>query len=219
MDITIVESLTISEAWWKCIQVCLDHGYEYKISGGSSGTEEKSRKELDFVVVKIRNPGVRPLVPDVPFGVPSPTSDSYLQNYLDYLLTSMKQDNEIYTYGEYIEPQFQAIIDKYQRDGFDTNQACMTIGDKNSIYLVDPPCLKMIDTRIRDRKLHWVVYFRSWDLYGGFPTNIGGLQLAKEMMAEMIGVDDGELIAISKGLHLYDTEWEVAKMVVGRVGL
>jgi len=30
-------------------------------------------------------------------------------------------------------------------------------------------------------------------------------------MAEEIGVEDGEIIAISKGLHLYDYTWEWAK--------
>jgi thymidylate synthase len=28
----------------------------------------------------------------------------------------------------------------------------------------------------------------------------------------MIGVEDGEIIAASKGLHLYDYSWEVAKI-------
>jgi len=30
-------------------------------------------------------------------------------------------------------------------------------------------------------------------------------------MADEIGVEDGEIIAISKGLHLYDYAWEWAK--------
>jgi thymidylate synthase len=31
-------------------------------------------------------------------------------------------------------------------------------------------------------------------------------------MAEEIGVEDGEIIASSKGLHLYDYIWELAKL-------
>jgi len=38
----------------------------------------------------------------------------------------------------------------------------------------------------------------------------------KEYMAGEIGVSDGELIASSKGLHLYEYSWELA-MVVARM--
>ena len=61
-------------------------------------------------------------------------------------------------------------------------------------------------------KLHFILYFRSWDLWGGFPSNLGGLQLVKQYMAEEIGVEDGEIIAASKGLHLYDYAWDLAKL-------
>jgi thymidylate synthase len=37
----------------------------------------------------------------------------------------------------------------------------------------------------------------------------------KEFMASEIGVEDGEIIAVSKGMHLYEYNWEVAKMVAG----
>ena len=35
--------------------------------------------------------------------------------------------------------------------------------------------------------------------------------MLKEYMASEIGVEDGELIAISKGMHLYDYSWDLAK--------
>ena len=100
----------------------------------------------------------------------------------------------------------------YKEDGYNTNQAFMAVGDSHSIFLSDPPCLRGIDTRIRDNTLHFFVYFRSWDLWAGFPSNLAAIQLLKEYMASEIGVDDGELIAISKGLHLYQYSWELAKI-------
>ncbi|MFH1639540.1 MAG: thymidylate synthase, partial [Chloroflexota bacterium] len=98
------------------------------------------------------------------------------------------------------------------------NQAFMAVGDAKSISLPDPPCLRGIDTRIRHGSLHFIVYFRSWDLWAGFPSNLAAIQLLKEYMASEIGVEDGEIIAMSKGLHLYDYSWELAKTVVGRNG-
>ena len=36
-------------------------------------------------------------------------------------------------------------------------------------------------------------------------------------MASEIGVEDGEIIASSKGLHLYDYVWEIARKLRGEV--
>jgi thymidylate synthase len=87
----------------------------------------------------------------------------------------------------------------------------MAVGDAQSLYLSDPPCLRAVDTRILDGRLCFVVYFRSWDLWAGFPSNLAAIQLLKEYMASEIGVADGELVAMSKGLHLYEYCWELAK--------
>jgi len=100
----------------------------------------------------------------------------------------------------------------YKNDGHGTNQACMEVAMPSDVDLKDPPCLRLIDTRVRDDKLHFIVYVRSWDLWSGFPANLGAIQLLKEYMAGEIGVGDGEIIASSKGLHLYDYTFELAKL-------
>ena len=180
------------------------------------------------------------IIPIIPEGmsIPSPTDMDYIQGYLSYLLTGAKTETEDYTYGERLvdakvrikEPcegadgkcmvkeiplkvnQVEEVIKMYKTQGFGTNQATMEIGMPSDIYLVDPPCLRLIDTRIRNNKLHFILYFRSWDLWGGFPSNLGGLQLVKQYMADEIGVEDGEIIALSKGLHLYEYSWELAQV-------
>ena len=115
-------------------------------------------------------------------------------------MTSAKQPGEDYTYGEYLEPQINEVIRMYREDGFGTNQAYMTVGNPDAIRLNDPPCLRGIDTRVKEGKLHFIVYFRSWDLWNGFPANLGAIQLLKEYIASSIGEEDGEIIASTKGL-------------------
>ncbi len=210
MNIEKIIARDLSEAWFLCLRKTLTEGYEYKIERGSYTGQR--RKELDFVVVQIKNPGTRSLVPDVPQGVPSPTSMEYIESYLPYLMTAHKAEGEQYTYGQYLEKQISEVIRMYKEDGYNTNQAFMAVGDSQSIFLSDPPCLRGIDTRIRNNKLHFVVYFRSWDLWAGFPSNLAAIQLMKEYMSSEIGVDDGEIIAISKGMHLYDYSWELARI-------
>jgi thymidylate synthase len=209
LHVSLIEARDLAEAWFLCLRKTLTEGHEYKIDRGSYTGQR--RKELDFIVVQIKNPGTRPLVPTVPEGVPPPTSMEYVEDYLPYLMTAHKGEGEQYTYGQYLEKQIPKIIKMYQEDGFNTNQAFMAVGDAESIKLDDPPCLRAIDTRIHDQKLHFFAYFRSWDLWAGFPSNLAAIQLLKEYMASEIGVGDGELIASSKGLHLYEYSWELAR--------
>ena len=213
MKISVVEARDLPEAWFLCLRQALTEGYEYKIERGSYAGQQ--RKELDFIVVRVRSPGTRPLIPDVPQGVPPPTSMEYVESYLPYLMTAHKAEKEQYTYGQYLEEQIPQVIKMYKEDGYNTNQAFMTVGGKDSISLSDPPCLRGIDTRIRDDRLHFIVYFRSWDLWAGFPSNLAAIELLKEYMASEIGVGDGELIAMSKGLHLYQYSWELAQITAG----
>ncbi len=212
MKISIIDARDLSEAWFLCICKTLDEGYEYKIDRGSYAGQR--RKELDLVAVQVRYPGTRPLIPDVPQGVPPPSTMEYVEDYLPYLMTAHKAETEQYTYGQYLEKQIAEVIRMYREDGHNTNQAYMSVGNEQSIYLADPPCLRMIDTRIRDGRLNFIVYFRSWDLWAGFPSNLAAIQLLKEYMASEIGVEDGELVAMSKGLHLYEYAWELARSVV-----
>jgi len=209
MDVSLVEARDLPEAWFLCLRRTLAQGREYTIDRGSNVGHR--RKELDFIVLQVRQPGNRPLVPDVPSGVPPPSSMEYVENYLQYLLTSFKADREQYTYGEDLEQQIPELIRIYKEDGHNTNQGFMAVGSRESIRLPDPPCLRGIDTRVENGRLHFIVYFRSWDLWAGLPSNLAGMQLLKEYVASEIGVEDGELIALSKGLHLYDYAWELAR--------
>lgn len=212
MELVFIEARDLPDAWFQCVYNILERGRTYQIDRGSY--EGQKRLEFDYVTVHIKFPGTRPLLPDIPpaLGIPNPVADDYLDQYLPYLMTSEKKEGEEYTYGEYLEPQISEVIRMYREDGHETNQAYMTVGNPETIYLSDPPCLRGIDTRIKENRLHFAVYFRSWDLWNGFPANLGAIQLLKEYMAESIGVGDGEIIAASKGLHLYDYIWELAKL-------
>ena len=212
MNLEFIEARDLPDAWFQCVYRILEVGNKYVIDRGSY--EGQERLEFNYITIHIKHPGVRPLLPDIPpsLGIPNPVADGYLEEYLPYLMTSEKQPGEDYTYGMYLERQIDAVIKMYKRDGYNTNQACMAVSKPTNIYLTDPPCLRQIDTRISSGKLHFVVYFRSWDLWGGFPANLGAIQLMKEYMAAEIGVEDGEIIASSKGLHIYDYVWELAKL-------
>jgi thymidylate synthase len=229
-----IDAFDLDDAWFQCLSEILEKGHVYTIDRGSY--EGQKRLEFDFVVVRVKKPSHQ-IIPIIPEGmsIPAPTDMEYIQGYLNYLMTGVKTETEDYTYGErLVGPeiklgsdaqgkgmakemplrvnQIEEVIKIYKEKGFGTNQAIMEIGMPSDIKLADPPCLRLIDTRVRYGKLHFILYFRSWDLWGGFPSNLGGLQLVKQYMAEEIGVGDGEMVAVSKGLHLYDYSWDLAKI-------
>ncbi len=100
MNISVIDARDLSEAWFLCLRKTLTEGHEYKVERGSYVGQH--RKELDFVVVQVRHPATRPLIPDVPQGVPPPTSMEYIESYLPYLMTAHKAEGEQYTYGQYL---------------------------------------------------------------------------------------------------------------------
>lgn len=225
----------LPEAWFLCIKEVIEQGRDYKITEGSY--VDQLRRQLDYVTVHIKYPGTKPLIPDIPpgLGIPAPVDEKYVEKYLEYLVTDAKQPGEDYTYGERLNNpkakvkvrkkfkeyelgvnQIEEVIRKYKEGGHGQNQCTMEIAMPSDIKLNDPPCMRIIDTMILDEKLHFFPYFRSWDLWGGFPANLAGLQMLKEYMAAEIGVEDGEIIASSKGLHLYDHCWEVAYIRLGK---
>lgn len=226
-----IDAFDLDDAWFQCLSNIIDKGYIYTIDRGSYQGER--RLEFDFITVRVRNPKHQ-IIPIIPEGmsIPPPTSMEYVSgDYLMYLMTDQKTKTEDYTYGQRINNfvvkigdkeilegtnQIKEVIKMYKEKGEGTNQACIEIGMPSDIKLNDPPCLRLIDTRIRYGKLHFIIYFRSWDLWGGFPSNLGGIQLVKQYMAEQIGVEDGEMILCSKGLHLYEYVWDLAELRTGK---
>jgi len=101
-----------------------------------------------------------------------------------------------------------------------TNQAILQVGEPADCLLLDPPFLRHIDMRVRKNKegiphLIFYPYFRSWDLWGGFPANLAGIAVLQKQMADDIGVELGPIMCSSKGLHIYGYVEELAKIRKG----
>lgn len=215
----------LPDAWFQAVDMVLTHGRQWKVEHGSY--EGQMRWDLDYVTIHITHPGMFPLVPEMPqhlAHIPPPTTMDYVAEYLPYLMEDTQlKENEQYTYGQRIFPQMEAIIRNYKEKGFGTNQACIEVARPEDSELEDPPCLRKIDCRIfpagalrpgEPQALHFYVYFRSNDLWNGFPANLAAIRLMQEYMAESIGVCAGEIVYASKSLHIYDHAWGIAQLRV-----
>lgn len=236
-----VTASSIPDAWHQLIMAILECGRPFKIDEGSYAGDYRLEFDFITVHIihPEARPFEPELPPDMKnAGIPDPVAPGYIlgddpeftgEPYILYLMTDSRKPGEDYTYGQRLGhaevwkmengrfisfwfDQVRHVIDKYRTGKVRNNQLCMSISGPGDMLLKDPPCLQMIDTRVQDGMLHFMPYFRSWDLWGGFPANLAGLQVLKEFMAFEIGIEPGETIATSKGLHIYRYVWELAEM-------
>ncbi len=202
-----VEGRTIEDVWRDAMWCCVRNGYAYRVEAGSYAGQ--MRKQLDYAVLRVREPYTRPLSVRVPeaCAFASPTSEDKIWQYFSrYIIGAEKSEGEDYTYGQFIAPQLPRAVSLLNAAAGNTNQACIQIGDTRSIELDDPPCLRILSFKVVNGFLQLSAFFRSWDLFAGLPENLGGLQLLKEYVLAQLTfpVEDGPIVAYSDGLHIYE---------------
>lgn len=212
---TILSVFDLNDAWFATLKEVMKNGRTYTVEKGSfEGTQ---RRQLDTLVLHVSHPFVRPLAPVVPAGIPAPTSDEYIERYAaQYLLSPDISPQEKYTYGARLHEQLLAAIERLRATP-NSNQVCIEVAQPSDFWLDDPPCLRLIQFQAREKRLDMYCYFRSWEVWAGLPTNLGGLQLVKEFVAGECNLIDRELWAFSPGAHLYDYSWELAIARLGKV--
>ena len=116
-----------------------------------------------------------------------------------------------------------------------SNHCCMQVGFPQNLLVYDwpyeneqdrgtTPCLRIVDLKVISENgynfLVMYVYFRSWDLIGGWPVNMGGLTLLLDYIAMMASEDylfyPGAIVFMSKGLHCYSHYIETMEVRAGR---
>lgn len=121
-----------------------------------------------------------------------------------------------------VPSQVQWAINHYKKAGYGNNHCYIQVGYPESSLGYDmpftseadrqtSPCLRGIDTAIKDGKLHMCVYFRSWDLWAGFPENMGGITLLGMYMSNELGIEMGPLSFASIKLHCYDYQLDLVR--------
>ncbi|MDP2278560.1 MAG: thymidylate synthase [Nitrospirota bacterium] len=228
---------TISDAWFQLIYNIFDYSYTQKIQKGSFENEQY-RLQYPGMAVFIEHPG-EDMIPVIPpaLNIPSPTTMEYIENYFaDYLMDPELSENETYKYSSRIHhpmpkggTQFERVIEMLKTTPL-TNQAVIEIGSPDDLDVcignddkIDPPCLRLLDFKtvpINDELVLTVsCYFRSWDLWAGFPTNLGGIELLKNYVAGEANLKNGPMYAYSAGAHIYGYQEEIARIRTLKTGI
>ena len=122
---------------------------------------------------------------------------------------------DINFYNRNKETPIEWVIRHFKEKGYGNNHCYVNIGNVDSGFNYDikynnetdrktSPCFRGIDFKIKEGQLITSVIFRSWDLYSGFPENMGGIALLNQYVCEQLGdVKPGPLAFTSAGLHAY----------------
>jgi thymidylate synthase len=221
---------TISDAWFQLIYNLFDKAYSQEIQKGSFEGEQY-RLQYPGIAVYIEHPyyDIVPVIPPA-LCIPSPTTMEYVEDYFaHYLMNPELAENETYTYASRIQcsmpnkgTQLDRVIEILKETPL-TNQAVIEIATPHDLDIcygkdgkLDPPCLRLIDFKVipsgNDFFLTVSVYFRSWDLWAGFPTNLGGIELLKQFVASETNLKNGPMYAYSAGAHIYGYQEEIARL-------
>ncbi|MEW6585948.1 MAG: thymidylate synthase [Nitrospirota bacterium] len=221
---------TISDAWFQLIYNLFDKAYSQNIQKGSFENEQY-RLQYPGIAVYIEHPHCD-MIPTIPPGlnIPAPTTKEYIEDYfVNYLMNPELAENETYTYASRIHSpmprggtQLDRVIEMLKETPL-TNQAVVEVGtpqDLDTCYgkdgKLDPPCLRLLDFKVipsdGDFLLTISAYFRSWDLWAGFPTNLGGIELLKQFVASEANLKSGPMYAYSAGAHIYGYQEEIARL-------
>jgi thymidylate synthase len=211
-----IEAKTISEAWFYALyNIDSPEVYKQIITKGSF-EHESFRLQYPQLAISIDYP-LMDMIPTVPEGTSSPSSIDYVKNYFtDYILEGKKPEkNEEYTYASRMGDQLFKAMAILEAHGGGSNHAVIEIGIPGDLDLDDPSCMRVIDLKVVNDSLCLGVYFRSNDLWAGFPVNLGGLAKLQEMIAEYIGKEVGKMYYHSCGAHIY--EYQIP-YVEGKIG-
>lgn len=231
-----ISAKTIPDAWFQLVYNLFDRAYEQKIQKGSFENEQY-RLQYPSMTVHIERPW-EDMVPVMPPGssIPPPTSMDYIEDYFaNYLMDPQLAENETYRYSSRIHnpmpkggTQFERVIQMLKETPM-TNQAVVEIGAPTDLDTcigndgkLDPPCLRLLDFKAvpsagEGHVLTVSCYFRSWDLWAGFPTNLGGIELLKQYAAQEAGLQNGPMYAYSAGAHIYGYQEDLARLRTLRI--
>ncbi len=173
------------------------------------------QRELLDVVATIQDEDPEEL--DLPDWLP--LRRDQLDAYYPQLLTSHRPENIAYTYGERLfdfngRDQVSAMVEEL-RDARYSRRAVAGLWDPaRDARSIDPPCLNLVQARVRDDNLHLTAYFRSHDVFRAWPMNAFGLRKLQAEIAQRVGgCMMGDLVIVSQSAHIYADSWEAARTI------
>ena len=202
----LIRAPTIKSGWESLVKRIITNGVEINDERGSLTLE------LLNTMVSVQ----KPLELEIPEGYF--WRGEKLEKYAEQFLSD-DQQGFIYTYGNRLRKHFQGIdqiqeaINRLKNCNQSRRAISITWDPPTDTQSEEVPCMIIVDFKIRDGKLQTTGLWRSHDIYGAWFPNAVGLTHLASYVAEKVGVDVGTLTIHSISAHIYEVNFEEAKMV------
>lgn len=219
------EGDTVAQTWLKILNLIVRYGKTEKTRYASSN-QLKEILNLTAVVNR-ENPEKEYFPHYLPF------SYQELKAYYPEMMTKRRIPGAAYNYGDRIRhhlilktgdangniifiDQIKEIISLLKRRPFSKKAFAVLYraDDWKKVETSDTPCLTQLHARITQNKLFLTAYFRSQDMFHGWPRNAFALRRVQKEIADGVGMPMGPLTIITMSAHIYADDWKTAEEIL-----
>jgi len=217
-----IEASNICEAWVRLLREAWENGREC----APRGKKIKELLHTQVIIDDLRNNILTHPLRDCNFRfmvaewlwIQSGRDDVAWISRFNSKIREFSDDGKIFlgAYGPRLMEQLSWVIALLKKDP-DTRQAVITIFEGCDFKTCgkDVPCTLSLQLLLRQDKLHGVLTMRSNDLWLGTPYDIFNWSQITNSIAGELGVDTGSFTLQAGSSHIYESDWEKARGVVG----
>jgi thymidylate synthase len=149
-------------------------------------------------------------------------ADGRYSGYLGQLLHAEGADGLSYTYGARLRAfdgtidQVAALAAELRTAGESRRAVAALWSPAHDPASPNPPCLNLVQARLRAGRLHLTAYFRSHDIYRAWASNAYALRALQGQLAEALAVEAGELAVLSHSAHIYAHDWAAVEELLSQ---
>jgi len=204
----IIRANTISDAWYRGINMIWNQGHEVTDERGS-----KIKEYLNLMIV-VKDPYTDRIPADISW------NEERLEEYAKQLITGENVQDFEYTYGQRLRnwngqvDQIAYVIDKLKHNPTTRRATAVTWVPTVDTVVDEVPCMIIDDFKIRGDMVNLTTLFRSHDFAGAYPANLYGLSRLLEYVASEVGVKPGMITSISASAHIYEHDWDMIEEIL-----
>lgn len=204
----IIRAKTISDAWYRGLNIIQNHGQVITDERGS-----QIREFMDLMII-IEDPYTDRIPHETAW------NEERLEEYAKQLISGENTQDFEYTYGQRLRnwngkvDQIDYVIEKLQQNPTSRRAIAVTWIPPTDTKVNEVPCMMLDDFKIRDGRIHLTTLFRSHDFGGAYPANLYGLSKLLEYVADRVGTKPGKITTISISAHIYDHDWDMVENIV-----
>lgn len=206
-----IKSKYVGEAWLKVLDTIMRFGVVKK-----SDYAEDQKEVLNLTVV------ITDEDPDqIKWEGYFQFSKEHLEEYLPLVVSNKKVEGINYTYGSRLRSwrgidQINSLIKRLKNSIYTRRAVAVTWDVEKDHENEEAPCLDLVQCIVQEDSLFMTAFFRSNDMFDGWPENALALRKLQYLIAEELSLKVGSLTTISGSSHIYERNWEKAAEILSK---